>query len=83
MRNLQPSCLNFILTGYPAYDSALQALQQQVDDYFTKPADLQALVRTIRSRLTDRSSKSEPVSLRLGVVLEPIAGTSASISWRP
>jgi len=74
MRNLQPSCLNFILTGYPAYDSALQALQQQVDDYFTKPADLQALVRTIHSKLIGRDSKSAPVSLRLGAVLRDNSG---------
>ena len=69
MRNLQPGCLNFILTGYPAYDSAVQALQHNVDDYFTKPADLQALVRRIHSKLTERTSREAPASQRLGVVL--------------
>jgi ActR/RegA family two-component response regulator len=69
MRNLQPSCLNFILTGYPAYDSALQAIQHNVDDYFTKPADLEALVRRIHSKLTERGSREAPVGQRLGMVL--------------
>jgi DNA-binding NtrC family response regulator len=69
MRNLQPGCLNFILTGYPAYDSAVQAIQQSVDDYFTKPADLQELVRRIHSKLTERGSREASVPQRLGMVL--------------
>jgi len=69
MRNLQPGCLNFILTGYPAYDNAVQAIQQNVDDYFTKPADLQELVRRIRSKLTQRGLREAPVTQRLGMVL--------------
>jgi len=69
MRNLQPGCLNFILTGYPAYDSALQAIQHNVDDYFTKPADLEALVRRIHSKLTERDVKEAPAVQRLGIVL--------------
>jgi len=70
MRNLQPGCLNFILTGYPAYDSALQAIQHNVDDYFTKPADLQALVRRIHGKLTARASKEVPLGQTLGLVLQ-------------
>ena len=69
MRNLQPGCLNFILTGYPAYDSAVQAIQHNVDDYFTKPADLQELVRRIHSKLTERGSREAPGAQRLGVLL--------------
>ena len=69
MRNLQPGCLNFILTGYPAYDSAVQAIQHNVDDFFTKPADLQELVRRIHSKLTQRGTREASVAQRLGMVL--------------
>jgi ActR/RegA family two-component response regulator len=69
MRNLQPSCANFILTGYPAYDSAVEAIQHQVDDYFTKPADVETLVRGIRNKLNHRGSRPSPAPQRLGVVL--------------
>jgi ActR/RegA family two-component response regulator len=69
MRNLQPHCVNFILTGYPAYDSALQAIQHNVDDYFTKPADLDTLVRRIHGKLTQRGSRDPVATQRLSMVL--------------
>src|SRR5437868_9746999 len=39
MRRVQPEALTIILTGYPAFESALQAIREQVDDYIAKPAD--------------------------------------------
>src|SRR5438874_5094274 len=51
MRRTQPECVNFILTGYPAFESALQAIRSQVDDYLVKPADINMLVESIRSKL--------------------------------
>lgn len=51
MRRTQPNCCNFILTGYPAFQSALEAIGQQVDDYFVKPSDVDALVQTIMETL--------------------------------
>jgi DNA-binding NtrC family response regulator len=47
----QPRCINFILTGYPADESALQALDHKVARYFTKPVDIEELVSTIRKNL--------------------------------
>jgi len=40
MRHIQPHCVNLILTGYPALETALHAIHTQVDDYLTKPTDL-------------------------------------------
>ena len=37
MRHIQPRCVNLILTGYPALETALQAIHSQVDDSLTKP----------------------------------------------
>jgi DNA-binding response OmpR family regulator len=34
--------------GYPADESALQALDHQVAHYFTKPVDIEELVNVIR-----------------------------------
>jgi DNA-binding NtrC family response regulator len=31
MRHIQPQCVNLILTGYPALETALQAIHSQVD----------------------------------------------------
>jgi DNA-binding NtrC family response regulator len=47
MRPLQPDCRTFILTGFPALDSALKAIRAQVDDYLIKPAEISALIATI------------------------------------
>ncbi len=47
MRHIQPHCVNLILTGYPALETALHAIHTQVDDYLTKPTDLDVLVTTL------------------------------------
>ena len=61
MRRAQPRCKNFILTGYPGLENAIRAIQNQVDDYFTKPADIEQLVTKIRARLAEPAMK--PVRL--------------------
>jgi ActR/RegA family two-component response regulator len=52
MRRVQPHAATFILTGYPDFESALLAIRNQVDDYFTKPADVSSLVETITKRIS-------------------------------
>ncbi|HUK43614.1 MAG TPA: response regulator [Candidatus Bathyarchaeia archaeon] len=53
MRRTQPECINLILTGYPAFESALQAIRNQVDDYLVKPADVRALVKSLEAKLSN------------------------------
>ena len=65
MRRAQPRCKNFILTGYPGLENAIRAIQNQVDDYFTKPADIEDLVAKIRARLAEPAVKP----IRLAAVL--------------
>jgi DNA-binding NtrC family response regulator len=59
MRHLQPQCVNLILTGYPALETALQALRTQVDDYLVKPADVDAMVGMINDRLVIKGTESQ------------------------
>ena len=54
MRRVQPEAATFILTGYPDFDTALQAIRSQVDDYLLKPTDVPTLIHTIHSRLEHR-----------------------------
>src|SRR5690242_3200524 len=51
MRRTQPDAVTMILTGYPAFETALEAIRQQVDDYIVKPANIPALLHTIESKL--------------------------------
>ncbi len=59
MRQLQPRCVTVVLTGYPAFETAVQALRQQVDDYVVKPADLEALIGNLRERLKNKKETAE------------------------
>src|SRR5438132_2152875 len=43
MRRTQPDCVTFILTGYPVFETALEAIRSQVDDYLFKLAIIKAL----------------------------------------
>ena len=54
MRRVQPGAATFILTGYPDFDTALQAIRSQVDDYLLKPTDVPILINTIRRRIEHR-----------------------------
>src|ERR1700704_4331353 len=56
MRRVQPEAATFILTGYPDFDTALQAIRSQVDDYLLKPADVPTLIYTIKNRLEHRKT---------------------------
>lgn len=51
MRRVQPQAVTLILTGYPDFETALQAIRNQVDDYLTKPTDLKQLLRVIKEKL--------------------------------
>jgi YesN/AraC family two-component response regulator len=70
MRRTQPECVTLILTGYPGFETALQAIRSQVDDYLVKPAEVQRLVETIETRLRDRKPHSPPRPKRLAELVK-------------
>jgi YesN/AraC family two-component response regulator len=49
MRSAQPEALRLILTGFPDFESALRAIQEQVHEYVIKPAEIDELVAKIRT----------------------------------
>jgi ActR/RegA family two-component response regulator len=54
MRKANPDAVTILLTGYPAFESAVRSIRVEVDDYFTKPADLDAIASTIDRKLLAR-----------------------------
>lgn len=64
MRRVQPEAATFILTGYPDFESALLAIRNQVDDYFTKPADITSLVDRMMKRLHGVRLTDRPLPVR-------------------
>jgi ActR/RegA family two-component response regulator len=69
MRRTQPDCVNFILTGYPAFETALQAIRTQVDDYLVKPIEVGSLVEAIERKLTRRESREIVPPKRVATIL--------------
>ena len=70
MRRTRPRVATFILTGYPAFDTALEAIRLQVDDYVTKPTDPESLIEKIRSKLSGKSPEHHLQPKRLTDLLQ-------------
>ena len=78
MRRTQPQAVTFILTGYPAFETALEAIRLQVDDYITKPTDTDALVLKIRTKLSEPKASHHIEPRRLNTIIsENIAEITA------
>ena len=55
MRKAHPKCVAILLTGYPAFETAVQSIEDQLDGYLVKPADLDSLVSLIERKLRART----------------------------
>jgi ActR/RegA family two-component response regulator len=51
MRRTYPDALTFILTGYPGFETALEAVRQHINDYLVKGTPVQELVEKIKTGL--------------------------------
>jgi len=63
MRRTQPQAVTLILTGYPAFDTALEAIRRQADAYVVKPAEIDTLLQTIEN-LLDTHTPHQPIPAR-------------------
>lgn len=70
MRRTQPDCVTLILTGYPGFETALQAIRNQVDDYLVKPTQVQRLVDTIERKLRERTPHRPLPMKRVSEILQ-------------
>jgi DNA-binding NarL/FixJ family response regulator len=71
MRKAQPRCINFILTGYHADQSLLQANGNGVAHYFTKPVEIEEMVETMKNKLSrsGRDTNEMPVLNNLRILI--------------
>ena len=56
-RAANPSCVAILLTGYPDFESAVEAIDSDVDAYLAKPADVEMLLQTIQKKLAAKISR--------------------------
>jgi ActR/RegA family two-component response regulator len=57
LRQVNPDAVVVILTGYPAFETALEGIRIEIDDYVVKPADIDSMMRTIKRKLSARRDK--------------------------
>jgi DNA-binding NtrC family response regulator len=62
----QPKCVNLVLTGYPALESAVEGIRQEIADYFVKPVEIEEFVNAINLRLKLMSRRSGHVTASRG-----------------
>lgn len=59
MRQANGRSVAIILTGYPDFDSAVEGIRHEVDNYFAKPADIDDLVAAaMEGKLAARGMRS-------------------------
>jgi YesN/AraC family two-component response regulator len=64
MRRTHPDTLTFILTGYPAFETALEAMRQHVNDYLIKGTPVEELVEKIKKGLAHGQPAHSPQKTR-------------------
>jgi ActR/RegA family two-component response regulator len=69
MRRTQPNCLILILTGFPGFDTVLEAMRNQVDEYLIKPAPVPALLGLIEKKLSERMRENAGATKRIHDIL--------------
>jgi len=63
MREADPECLNIVLTAHPALETAVEGIHLGIDDYITKPTNVDALVATLADKLATRSPKARVLTI--------------------
>jgi DNA-binding response OmpR family regulator len=64
VRRIHPDTLTFILTGYPAFETALEAMRQHVNDYLIKGTPIEDLVNKIKASLALGQPQLEPTKTK-------------------
>jgi CheY-like chemotaxis protein len=60
MREINPQCLNIVLTGDPDEESAQEGIELGIDDYIAKPARADVLVAMLAEKLAARGVAASP-----------------------
>jgi len=61
MRHANPQAITMLLSSYPAMGAAASAIMLQADEILVKPADVNALVETIKQRLAAGPLGARPI----------------------
>jgi DNA-binding NtrC family response regulator len=79
LRRTHSDAIALIVTGYPAFEQALQAIREQVDDFLLKPVNPADLLEAIRAL---SNSRREHVALQSKRIVDVIRGHKNTIVQR-
>jgi ActR/RegA family two-component response regulator len=79
MRRTHPECLTLILTGYPDFETALEAIRHNVNDYLIKPTPIEELIAKIEAGLANR--QPHPPSVKPKLVPDVIEENKDSVLY--
>ncbi len=85
MRYAQPHCISLVLTAYPSFENAMEAIQhfQVAMSFSTKPTDVDALVRRIKEKLEAPQIKRVPRHLSVWPWSYAKIARISWLTWRP
>ena len=69
LREKNPRSVTIILTGFPAVDSAVEGIHEQIDDYIVKPSNPDHLIALLAEKLAKRQPKARILSVSYDEVL--------------
>ena len=70
MKQTTPEMIKIILTGYPALQNAIDAVNKGADCYMVKPINMDELLRTVEEQLKKQSESKEYSQQRLAQYVE-------------
>jgi len=69
-KRVSPTTIKIMLTGYPQVENAIKAVNNGADAYFTKPADIDKLLKTIEEKLNDQKNDERKTEDEFGLLLK-------------
>jgi DNA-binding NtrC family response regulator len=70
LKETTPKMVKIVLTGYPALENAVKAVNRGADHYLTKPVNTDELLRLIKERLDKQKQEKEYGQQRLAQFVE-------------
>ncbi|MBN1648758.1 MAG: response regulator transcription factor [Spirochaetales bacterium] len=70
MKVIQPDLLIIMITGYGSKETMLDSLKGHADDFLEKPLKIDAVMRTIKSLLTQKNREAGSIIMKLKYFLE-------------
>ena len=59
LKETAPRMIKIILTGYPALENAVKAVNERADGYLIKPVENNELLRIVKERLDEQKEEKE------------------------